>query len=59
MTNTVTYQINFDGRNWNINEQRFRADAQAIAYVRKLEGAEGRIERTSKDRIQVHFDKQA
>jgi hypothetical protein len=52
------YQINFDGTNWNtVNEGRFRHEADAIAYVRRLEGGkEGRIERTSKDRIELHFD---
>jgi hypothetical protein len=53
-----TYRINFDGTYWHVNEQRFRTDAAAIGYVRNLEGAEGRLEKYSKDRIEIHFDKQ-
>ena len=32
------YQANFDGTNWNVNERRFHKEADAIAYVRGLEG---------------------
>jgi len=50
------YQINFDGTNWNTCERQFRTDAEAIAYVRHLEGREGTVIRTSKNRLEVHFD---
>lgn len=53
-----TYRINFDGTNWNTaKDRKFRSEAEAIAYVRSLEGdKEGRIERPSNDRIEICFD---
>jgi hypothetical protein len=60
MINTVrTYQINFDGANWNTSEQRFRTETEAVAYVRRKEGADGEIFRISEGRLEVRFNRHA
>jgi hypothetical protein len=50
-----TYQITKGEALWHINEQKFSREEDAIAYVRKLEGSEGKVVRT-KDRIEIQFN---
>jgi hypothetical protein len=52
----MVYHVNYDGTLWHSHDQKFQSDLAAVQYLTELRGCEGRIERTSKDRIEVHFD---
>jgi hypothetical protein len=55
----MVYQVNCDGVLWHAYNRTFTTDFAAIHHIQQAEGCEGRIERISKDRIEVHFDGQS
>jgi hypothetical protein len=52
----MVYQVGYDGALWYADNQRFSSELAAIQHLRELTGCEGKIVRTSKDRIEVYFD---
>jgi len=52
----MVYQVNRDGNLWHADSQKFPSKWVAIRHLTEKMGREGRIEITSADRIEVHFD---
>jgi hypothetical protein len=52
----MVYIVSCHSNFWHAAEQRFPSEVAAIRYLERLMGCEGRIEGTSKDRVQVYFD---
>jgi hypothetical protein len=49
--------FSFDGTVWHApNGRTFPNPFAAIQYIQQLLGREGRVERISKDRFEVHFE---